>query len=138
MTDFATDLNLGSFDYEFFKPADYGVGTVFLIEPHALRADVETKYGTKDYLDGLATSFVDGKADREEKVTIGQKGLVRPLRTAIGKAAPLVLEQAPTDKGNPAWVWKSPTKKELAAIKKYVDERDAAVAAETEDAPDFD
>lgn len=140
MTNLDQDLPLGGdFEYKSWRPKDYGKGTLVLVEPKEYRPDVHVaKFDkTQDMVDALITVFVDGEADETRKGTLFPPGLVRPLKNAVGKAVALTLDQAPTDKGNPAWVWKKATKAEAKKVQAYLDQREEALEAEAEEAPDF-
>lgn len=112
---------------KFFKPAEYSQAAGFLLEPTRFDPQVEGKYGPKDILTADITVF--GQNHGVEEVLEGAKieagVLVRDLKNILGQMTVARLDQVPTTKGNPAWVWRpvSPALEEKIAA--YVQGRNS-------------
>ena len=130
---------------DFFDAKNYSAYEVLLIEVKDFERDVPTpKYGRKDtgYIDvaafKTAADLAAGKAEVAQNVVVQQTALAKTCGRLVGKAAIVKLNQIPTDKGNPAWVFDDI---EDAAVQEqvvaYVKQREEAIAKAVAAAPGF-
>lgn len=130
-----------------FKPADHQDALAILLEVNGFERQRPTPNGPKD--SALADVTVFKTPDQLKQYTpevsqgqrIEQTVLARDLEGVVGSAVLVTVTQVPAKKpgAHPAWVWKQVTdtgiKNQVIA---YAEQRDAAVKAAVDTAPDFD
>lgn len=131
----------------YFKPESVKKDTLY-VEVIKAERQVPGKYGPKDSVTVDIYAF-DAAALRQKAphgafkgVVVNQTALARDLfDLAPGDGTIVTLGQAPTDKGNPVWVWQDPTDEAYDAIVDWLGERQAAeaeaLAAVEDDLPDY-
>jgi hypothetical protein len=121
----------------FFKAADHKGALAILARPTGFRPDVPTpKFGPKDEITADLTIFkteadfdyANGSAEVLEGAKLQQTALVKNLHKYVGKAVVVVLNQIPTDKGNPAWVFDPADGETVAKVKGWIAAREAELA----------
>lgn len=129
-----------------FKPADHKDDVAILIEIKALDRQRPTDHGPKDSALCDLTFFKTQEAldagKPDEVVTgcrIEQSVLARDLFALdVGDATISTVTQVPSKRGlNPSWVWRSVPGAVQSKVIAYGQAREAALAAELEDVPDF-
>lgn len=129
---------------EYFDPKQYmGTGKVLLIEPQALRENVQNNYNGnisyRDEVDANLTVFANptaletGKPTSTVFVTFVHKVLTDVTSKCIGGAM-----AAKVSKGKKAFFFEDVSPEIEGMIEDYLEKRDAAVQAALDAAPDFD
>ncbi|MFG3223242.1 hypothetical protein ACGF07_00455 [Kitasatospora sp. NPDC048194] len=130
-----------------FKAADNQDAIAILLEVHGFERQRPTPNGPKDSAIADVTVFKtpDQLKNCTPEVSQGQRieqtVLARDLEGVVGQAVLVTVTQVPAKKpgAHPAWVWKQVTdtgiKNQVIA---YAEQRDAAVKAAMDAAPDFD
>jgi hypothetical protein len=128
----------------FFKPEDHKNDIAILIEPKRLEADRPSKFGAKDAIHADLTVFktqADLDAGTPSEVLKGciiqSVYLVSDITALIGKATVSVPLKKQFKSGSSGWVWEAVAPEVVAKVAAYGTARDAAVAADMDDAPDF-
>lgn len=107
----------------YFKPADYGVGTVFVIDTLHFARQVPGDFGPKDVATADIHVMGDDGFDTFESVKINQTYLSKDLEPFVGQTIAVTLEQTDPKPGKkPAWVWRQVSDKSvLAAVTAFVE-----------------
>ncbi|MEU7570349.1 hypothetical protein [Micromonospora sp. NPDC049240] len=134
---------------EFFKPAEHMNDLALLIEPKSIRKNVPHTYqgvsSVRDELTADITVFrTEESLDKAQPsrvikgATIAHKYLVADLEAAIGQVFLGVVTKKPFKNGGSGFVWKSVDPSTEAKAANYFTNREAAISAALDDAPDFD
>ncbi|MFE3578116.1 hypothetical protein [Streptomyces vinaceus] len=130
-----------------FKPVDNQDAIAILLEVHGFERQRPTPNGPKDSAIADVTVFKtpDQLKTYTPEVSQGQRieqtVLARDLEGVVGQAVLVTVTQVPAKKpgAHPAWVWKQVTDTGIKnSVIAYAEQRDAAVKAAVDAAPDFD
>lgn len=118
----------------YFKPADYGVGSVFVIDVLHFARQVPGDFGPKDTVTADLHHLNDGEFEVIEGTKINQTYLALDLEPYQGQSIAVTLQQSDPKPGKkPAWVWRPVTDKALLKeIETYVESK-----GEVEGPPEF-
>lgn len=131
----------------FFKNADeLESGNFYLVEPIRLEKDRPSNngYPARDALHAHITSFTDEKdiakgGTRRDSVIVQGGGLTRGMEDLVGQAFVATLAKGKAKPGQSApYIWEEVAPALEAKVGKFLEEREAKLKADMDDAPDFD